>query len=351
MSIEKKLFGKMPDGAEIDLVTLKNEHNVSAEIMNYGCRVVRLWVPDKNGKIEDVILGHDTLEEYLSYTNYQGAVVGRYGNRIANGKFAIDGVSYQLTINEGKNQLHGGDGYSQKVWKIENIRDGKEPSVTFTYKSMDGEEGFPGELNVSVTYTITENNALNIDYKAVGNKKTVVNLTNHTFFNIGGYENGDILNQELTINADHYTPTEKDLIPTGEILPVAGTAIDFTKAKAVGKDIGATEILMDMIQGYDHNFVLNRKGNGLEKAAEVYDPKSGRLMEVYTDLPGIQLYTANSFPEGLKGKNGVLMKSHCALCLETQYYPDSPNHANFPSCILNPGDTYHHVTEYRFSVK
>ncbi len=352
MSIERKPFGSVSGGGTAELITLKNAAGSTLSVTTYGGRIVNLIVPDKNGHFTDVVLGHDSAEEYSAYTNYQGALVGRYGNRIANAQFPLDGKTVQLIANEGVNQLHGGpNGYSMLLWNVDSVTDGDNPSLCLSLTAPDGEGGFPGTLNVHVTYTLTKDNAVSIDYKAISDKKTVVNLTNHSFFNLRGYDGGDIGSTVLQINADRYTATDESLIPTGELAPVAGTPLDFTKGKPIGQDINSTACLMDSIHGFDHNFVISRKGDGMEKIAEAYEPENGLVMEIFTDLPGVQLYTANSFPEGLKGKNGVTMLAHHAFCLETQCFPDTPNHPSFPSCIVDAGEEYHTTTIYKFSVR
>lgn len=352
MSIERKPFGSTVDGKPAELITMKNASGCTLAVTTYGARIVSLLVPGRDGKFADVVLGHDSAEEYSAYRNFQGALVGRYGNRIANSQFPLDGEIIKLIPSEGVNQLHGGpNGYSMQIWTVDSVSDGDSPSMCLSLTAPDGEGGFPGTLQVKVTYTLTKDNALEIDYKAVSDKKTIVNLTNHSFFNLRGYDGGDICDTVLQINADRYTVTDISLIPTGEFAPVAGTPLDFTKGKPIGQDIDATACLMDSIHGFDHNFVISRKGDGVEKIAEAYEPESGRVMEVLTDLPGVQLFTANSFPEGLKGKNGTAMLPHHAFCLETQYFPDTPNHPNFPSCVVEAGQEYHTTTIYRFSVR
>ena len=336
MSIEKTGYGITPGGEKVEQVTLKSKTGLELNAITYGCRVTNLLVPDKNGNLGDVVMGYDNLDGYTATRNFHGAAVGRYANRIGGAAFTLDGVRYSLTVNEHKNQLHGGKGFAEKVWKIENTSGGDYPSVTFSYFSADGEEGYPGGMKVFITYSLTEKNEWKIEYRATSDKKTVVNLTNHAFFNISGYDSGDILDQTLQINAKSYTPTDSELIPTGELLPVKGTPLDFTKAKRIGQDIHASGASVESIGGYDHNFVLDGYGEGVRKAAEVYDPKSGRVMEVYTDLPGVQLYTSNTADEKTVGKNSAKFIRHFALCLETQFFPDSPNHPNLPAQCWKP---------------
>ena len=351
MSTEQKRFGVMPDGTEITMVTLENQAGMRLDAITYGCRAVNLLVPGRDGKMGDVMMGFGSLEEYLATTQYQGATVGRYANRIGGASFPLDGVSYRLPANEGKNQLHGGNGFAGRVWKLAELQDGESPRAVFSYHSADGEEGFPGALDVTVTYTVTKDNVWEISYEAVCDKKTVVNLTNHSFFNLCGYPCGNVLAHELTVHASRYTPTDAELIPTGEVLPVAGTPLDFTAGKAIGRDIHGTGARVEKIGGYDHNFVLDHAPGVLSLAAEVYEPASGRTMEVWTDLPGVQLYTANKGDPALPGKGGCKLEPYYALCLETQFFPDSPNKPDFPSTVLAPGQTFRSVTRYCFGVK
>ncbi len=350
MSIEKKLFGTMKDGTSVDIYTLQNTSGMKAEIIPYGCRIVRLWAPDKNGKFADMILGHDDLASYCVIGDCHGAAIGRYANRIAGAQMEINGINYKLAPSEGANQLHGGrEGFHYKLWNVKETADSDAPSITFEYVSKDGEEGFPGNLTAKVTYTITDDNALLIDYYAVTDKETAVNLTNHSYFNIGGDPCKDVLSQVLQINADSYTAANDELIPTGEFTSVAGTPFDFTEPKTIGQDIAADDRLLKICNGYDHNFVLN--GTGMKKAAELFDEPSGRVMEVFTDLPGIQLYTANSFGADAKTKGGVKMEPHHAVCLETQFFPDSVHHPEFPFSFLKPNEEFESTTIYKFSVR
>lgn len=350
MSIQKNLFGTMITGTPINIYTLQNAVGMKAEIIPYGCRIVRLWAPDKSGNVSDVILGHDNLESYCVPGDFHGAVVGRYANRIGGAKLEINGTTYNLTVNEGKNSLHGGKvGFHQKLWNVTNVADGDTPSITFQYVSKDGEEGFPGKLSVEITYTVTADNALNIEYKAKTDKETAVNLTNHSFFNISGDASNDVLSQFLQINAKYYTDVDDRLIPTGKFVSVTGTPLDFTVPKTIGQDIDKDDRLLKLCNGYDHNYVLN--GSGMKKAAELYDPQSGRVMEAFTDLPGMQLYTANGFNADAINKNGVKMQAHHAVCLETQFFPDSVNQPKFPFSFLKPCETFKTTTIYKFSVR
>ncbi len=343
--IDKMNFGKTPDGTPVELYVLKNGA-LMVKVMTYGAIVTEIIAPDRDGKEGDVVLGFDNLEGYLGGHPYFGAAVGRFANRIAGAKFSLDGKDYTLAVNNGPNSLHGGTkGFDKVVWKAEEVP-GPDPAVRFTYHSPDGEEGYPGNLDVAVTYTVTKANELRIDYKATTDKATPVNLTNHSYFNLGGPASGTILDHELTLAADKYTPANETLVPTGELAPVAGTPLDFTKATPIGrriKDIKAEPV------GYDHNFVLRGDGSKPAFAARVRDPKSGRVLEVFTTEPGIQFYTGNFLDGSNKGKGGVAYKQHGAFCLEAQHFPDSVNQPNFPSTILRPGQVYTQTTVYRFS--
>ena len=337
-------FGQLPDGTAVDLYTLVNVHGVVAKVTNYGTIITELQVPDRGGKSGDVVLGFDNLEQYLQGHPYLGCTVGRVANRIAKGRFTLDGKTYGLAVNNGPDHLHGGlKGFDKIVWKA-----APKPgaAVEFTYTSPDGEEGYPGTLAVAVTMTLTDANELRLEYRATTDKPTPVNLTNHSYFNLLG--EGDVLDHELLIAADYYTPSDSTSIPTGEIKPVKGTPMDFTRPQAVGARFSQ---LQTIPVGYDHNYVLNSGGKALALAARVYDAKSGRLMEVHTTEPGVQLYTANYFDGSLTGKRGVIYKQHAGLCLETQHYPDSVNQPGFPSIILRPGQTYRQTTLFKFSAQ
>lgn len=342
-AVQKASFGKLSDGTPVDIYTLTNANGFIAKVTNYGTIITELHVPDRKGKMGDVVLGFDNLEQYLKGHPYFGCTVGRFANRIAKGQFSLDGKTYKLAVNNGPNHLHGGlKGFDKVVWKAE-LQSG---AVKFTYASRDGEEGYPGKLDVTVVMTLTDTSELRIDYTATADKATPVNLTNHSYFNLAG--SGDILNHELMLAADHFTRTDADLIPTGEIKPVKSTAMDFTTAKPIGSrilDIGNKEA------GYDHNYVLNSGGKSLSLAARVYEPKSGRVLEVHTTQPGIQLYTANYLDSSLKGKSGVIYARQHAFCLETQHFPDSVNQPKFPSTILRPGQTYRQTTVHKFSTE
>lgn len=351
MSIEMSEFGKLSDGTAVDCYTLKNNNGMTAEFLTYGCRIAKLCVPDRNGKIENVVLGHDTLAEYEAQGNVLGALVGRYANRIGGAQFTIDGKTYSVTKNEGNNSLHSAPGgYQDKVWHVKcSNHDDDAPSITFAYHSPDGECGFPGNVDVEVTYTLSTDNALIIEYRGKTDAETPFNLTNHSYFNITGNAAKDILSVEMQVNADSITETDNGLIPTGKLLPVDGTPFDFRKPKTIGQDIRAQEHSLKQCGGYDHNFVLGASSE-VRKAAELYDSASGRRMLVFTDLPGIQVYTSNSFREGMKGNGGVPLKSHHAVCMETQFYPDSVNHPEFPYENLKPGKPFHSTTIYKFVV-
>jgi aldose 1-epimerase len=343
-------FGKATDGTEIQLFTLTNASGLKATISTYGGTLTSLLVPDKDGKLSDVILGFDNVGGYLSpefkkSNPYFGALIGRYGNRIKGGQFSLDGQAYTLAKNNGPNSLHGGNqGFNQKVWTAKPGTSADGQTLTLTYLSKDGEEGYPGNLTVTVVYTLTAANALKIDYTATTDKATPVNLTNHAYFNLALGQSKDVLAHQVTIPADRYTVVDATLIPTGELKPVKGTPFDFTTPHAIGERIAQVP------GGYDHNWVLNQ-ATGQHSAATVYEPTTGRTMEVTTDEPGVQFYTGNFLDGSLKGKNGVVYGKHAGFCLETQHFPDSPNQPKFPSTILKPGQTYHTTTSYTFGVR
>jgi aldose 1-epimerase len=339
--VQKSSFGKLPDGTAVDLYALANANGLIAKVTNYGAIITELHVPDRRGEFRDVVLGFDNLPQYLKKHPYFGATVGRFANRIAKGRFTLDGQTYTLATNNGPNHLHGGlKGFDKVVWQAEPQT---SAAVKFTYTSPDGEEGYPGTLAVAVTMTLTDANELRLDYTATTDKATPVNLTNHSYFNLAGQ--GDVLSHELMLAADHYTPVDSALIPTGEIKPVKGTPMDFTRPQPIGARFAQ---LHTQPVGYDHNYVLNAGGKALALAARVYEPGSGRIMEVQTTQPGVQLYTANFLDGSLTGKRGVVYRQYSAFCLETQHFPDSVNQPKFPSVILRPGQTYHHTTIYKF---
>lgn len=348
MSITKKPFGKTVDGKAADIFTLENSKKAAVEITNYGATIVSIKVPDKNGKVDDVVLGYDTLSEYLKQDMHVGATIGRHANRIEGSVIEINGFEYKLTKNEGENQLHGGiNGFDRCLWNAE-IKD--ENTLELTYFSKDLEEGFPGNLNVKVTFTLTEDNELVIGYYGNSDKDTVVNLTNHSYFNLQGQGSGDILKHQLYINADSFTVNDSHSLPTGEIRKVFDTPMDFTKMKEVGQDINVDYAQLDYGKGYDHNYVINDYDKSLKKAAEVYEKTSGRVLEVLTTMPGIQLYTGNYIPKS-SGMHNAKYDARCALCLETQYFPNSLKHKNFPSPILKANEEYKHITVFKFSVR
>lgn len=351
VSISKKPFGTTKDGKSVELYTLRNANGLSTGIMTYGGTVVSLHVPDKAGQLGDIVLGFDTLAEYEEKSPYFGCITGRYANRIAKGKFTLEGEQYTLAVNNDVNHLHGGlKGFDKQVWKASAKDTADGPAVTFTHTSPDGDEGYPGALSMEVTYTLTNDNALRIDYKATTDKVTVLNLTNHSYFNLAGHGNGTILDHFLTLAADKFTPTDATAIPNGELASVEGTPLDFRSPTRIGKRIAASHIQLKYGSGYDHNFVVNGKAGTLRRTAVVHDASSGRVMEISTTQPGVQLYTGN-FLDGLTGKDGKTYVHRGALCLETQHYPDSPNQKTFPSTVLRPGDTYSHTTVHKFSTR
>ncbi len=340
----KKPFGTTEGGEQVDLFTIENSSGTAVDIITYGATVNSIFTADRNGDKADIIMGFDTIEGHEKLSNYQGMTVGRYANRIADGKFTIDGTEYDLVRNEkGITCLHGGGELSHAVWKAIIVDDS---SVEMTYTSPDGAMGFPGKVDFKVTFTLYEDNSFKIDYFAVSDKKTVINMTNHAYFNLAG--KGDILGHELMINADCFTPTDAASIPTGELRSVEGTAFDFRKPKPIGRDIGENDEQLIQCKGYDHNFCLNESDG---PAAVAYDPQSGRVMEVFTDLPGVQLYCANFLDGTRAGKNGVPLIKHCGFCLETQFYPNTPNMPDFPQCTYDAGEKYESSTVFRFSVK
>jgi aldose 1-epimerase len=343
-------FGKMPDGETVNLYTLTNRSGMRVAITNYGGRIVSIIVPDRKGQMADVALGFDNFDGYLATNPFFGALVGRYANRIGGAKFTLDGKEYHLAANDGPNSLHGGlKGFDKQVWKAREIP-GQHPGLELTYLSKAGEENYPGNLSVKVVYTLTGNNGLQIDYSATTDKDTVLNLTNHSYFNLAGQGNGDILKQEMMINADSFTPIDATLIPTGEIRKVEGTPLDFRKSTPIGERIDADDEQLKFGKGYDHNFVLNRTGNGLTLAARATDRESGRVLEVLTTQPGIQFYTGNFLDGTVHGTGGKVYERRSAFCLETQHFPDTPNKPSFPSAELKPGQTYHETTVFKFSI-
>lgn len=344
--IEQKIFGRLADGTEVRIYTLKNSQGAFARVTEYGATLTELWVPDRDGKLGNVVLGFDSLEQYLNGPAFFGSTVGRVANRIARGKFVLEGKEYVLATNRPPNHLHGGfKGFDKRVWKLSGLRaTDSEAAVEFSYISADGEEGYPGTLRVNVVYTLTAANELRIDYHASTDKATPVNLTNHSFFNLAG--GGSVLDHLLRLNATRYTPADATLIPTGEIAPVRGTGLDFTRSRRMGERI---EEFRSYANGYDHNFVLNRRGPGLALCARVEEPKSGRVMEVWTTEPGVQFFTGNRLDGRFTGIGGVTYNQHGGFCLEPQHFPDSINKPNFPSVVLRPGDTFESSTAYQFT--
>jgi len=341
-------------GKPVEMVTLKNKNGMEIQAINYGAIIMSLKVPDRTGKLADVVLGFDEPSRYFGEPQppFFGAIVGRYGNRIANGQFVLNGKTYPLVKNNGPNHLHGGTrGFDKFIWDLTTKDTPQGSTAIFSRTSPDGEEGYPGNLAVRIAYTLTDSNQLIVNYHATTDKPTPINLTQHSYFNLAGEGSGDILAHELMINADRYTPVDDTLIPTGELAPVAGTPFDFRKPTAVGARIDQDNDQLKKGKGYDHNFVLNRKGAGPELAARVTDPRSGRTMEVSTTEPGVQFYTGNFLDGTLKGKSGHPYAQRAALCLETQHFPDSPNKKNFPTTILEPGKTYDSTTIFTFSAK
>lgn len=344
VSIQEEEFGTLDDGREVSLFTLSNADGMEVEIISYGGIITAVRAPDREENVENVVLGFDSLDKYLEGTPYFGAIIGRYANRIAEGTFTLDGTAYVLATNDGDHHLHGGErGFDKVLWDARTPGDG---SLRLSYLSEDGEEGYPGNLEVSVIYRLTGNNELRIDYEGTTDRATPVNLTNHSYFNLAGRPDSTILDHRLKINADRYTPVNDELIPTGEIASVEGTPFDFTDFHRIGARIGQVE------GGYDHNWVLNRPGeDSLFRAATLYHPDSGREMTVLTTEPGLQFYSGNFLDGSLRGPDGTPFVRHAALCLETQHFPNSPNEPDFPSTILEPGETYRSTTVYRFSTR
>ena len=346
--IRVESFGRTPDGREVTLYALTNANGLRARVIDYGAILVSLGVPDRKGKLADIALGFDDLDSYVRRNHLFGATVGRYANRIENASFTLDGIEYKLTANAGKNHIHGGGNkrFDKVVWKGRPSQNEEGVCVQFTHLSKDGEEGFPGNLDCIVTYILTNKNELRISYKATTDKPTIVNLTNHSYFNLAGAGNGDVRGHEIMINAGLYTPAGEGLIPTGEVHSVKNMPLDFTEPKTIGSRIDQ----LTETRGYDHNYVLNKPNGPLDLASRVYEPVSGRVMEVYTTEPGMQFYTANGM-RGIKGKDGKVYQRHYGFCLETQHFPDSPNKPHFPSTVLRPDGEYNTVTIFKFSTK
>lgn len=347
-----QLFGTAPDGNQVYLYTLTNPSGMTVKIISYGARITAISVPDRNKHFADVVLGFPNLKGYVGDNDpFFGATIGRYANRIADGMFHLDGKTYHIPINDGPNALHGGPkGFDKRVWKGKTLKTPQGYAAELTYFSPNGQEGFPGNLHITVRYTLENHDALRIDYTATTDQDTVVNFTNHSYFNLSGAGSGNILNEKLMIDADHYTPINKTLIPTGQIAPVAGTPLDFRKLTTVGSRIHDNFQQLKYAGGYDFNYVLNHPGDLSVVAAKVVDPVSGRVLDAYTTEPGIQFYSGNQITKPIYGVGGVYHK-YAALTLETQHFPDSPNHSNFPSTVLHPGQTFHSTTIYRFSTQ
>ena len=347
--IKEEAFRGLHKGKKTSLYTLKNNNGLIAQVTNYGAILVSIFVPDRQGNLADILQGYDTIDEYINGNSpYMGAVCGRCANRIARGKFTLLGKEYTLAVNNGPNHLHGGImGFSKVVWDVTDV---SESGVKMEYFSVDGEEGYPGNLSVSVKYTLTDANELKINYFATTSKTTVVNLAGHSYFNLSGEGSGSIYDHELMINGAFFTPTDETNIPTGEILSVKGTPMDFTRPKKIGSEIDKADEQLKFGAGYDHNFVLSNRPGRIGLAAEAYDPLSGRILEVYTSQPGVQFYTAN-WIDGEKGKGGKKYGRRWAFCLETQSFPDAINVPHFPSTVLNPGDEYKHICIYKFSIR
>ena len=343
-------FGTTKGEQAVEIYTLKNRRGAEARVMTYGATLVSLSVPDRAGRLEDVVLGFDRLETYEADTHYIGQIIGRYANRIAGGRFTLGGVEYKLAVNNGDNHLHGGlRGFDKVVWTAHTLGVRNGSAIEMTYLSRDGEEGYPGNLSVRVVYTLTDANELKIDYSATSDKDTVVNLTNHSYFNLAGHGKGNILGHRLTINADRFTPTDAGSIPTGELRAVRGTPFDFTRPVAIGARIEQADEQLKYGSGYDHNFVLSGRAGTLRLAARVAEPTSGRVLEVWTTEPGVQLYTGNFLEGTADGKGGRPYRRRYGFCLETQHFPDSPNRPDFPSTVLRRGGRFRSTTVYKFS--
>jgi aldose 1-epimerase len=349
--VMRSAFGRLPDCRSVALFTLTNAHGIEVRAMTYGGIIVSLRVPDRAGRLDDVVLGHDDLAGYRTASPYFGALIGRYANRIAGGRLTLDGRTHQLTINDPPHHLHGGArGFDKVLWEADETPAADGASVTFRYTSPSGEEGYPGTLRVAVTYTLTDDDALSFEYTATTDEPTVVNLTQHSYFNLAGAGRGDILGHELTIHADRFTPVDATLIPTGDLAPVAGTPFDFREPSAIGSRIDHDDEQLARGRGYDHNFVLRRRGPGLVHAARLVEPANGRRLDVHTTEPGLQLYSGNKLDGRIRGKDGSVYPARSGLSLETQHFPDSPNHPGFPSAILRPGQEYRSTTVLEFGV-
>jgi aldose 1-epimerase len=352
MSIHNSFFGNMPGGKTAELFSLTNRHGMTVKITNYGGIITSIIIPDKAGKMSDVALGFDQFDGYLQQPPYLGAIIGRYGNRIARGKFSLDGAEYTLAANNGLNHLHGGIiGFDKVLWRASELHEKEKIGLQLQYLSKDGEEGYPGNLTVSVTYWLSDANEILIDYMATTDKKTIINLTNHSYFNLKDGGETPITGHRLLINANAFTPIDSTLIPTGEIRPVQGSPFDFTSGRLVGEYINAADEQIRFGQGYDHNFVLNNWNGQLRQVAEVFEEQTGRVLQVFTTEPGLQFYSGNFLDGSITGKNGIVYQKRHGFCLETQHFPDSPNKPHFPTAVLQPGETYRSSTIYKFSVR
>jgi aldose 1-epimerase len=351
-SVTSASFGKLADSTDVSLFTLTNAQGMTMKVMNYGGTITSLTAPDKDGTFEDVVLGYDSLAGYLKNSPYFGALIGRYGNRIGKGKFSLEGKNYQLPLNNDVNSLHGGaNGFDKRFWNIEEYPVDNGAAIKLTYTSKDMEEGYPGNLNAQVIYHLTDNNELKLFYEATTDKTTVINLTQHTYFNLSGNTKSDILQHELFLDADQFVPVDKTLIPTGELKAVSETPFDFKTPTAIGSRIDKKDQQLEFGLGYDHCWVLNTKGDTSKVAATLHDPTSGRVMSVYSSEPGIQFYSGNFLNGSITGKLGIVYQQRYGVCLETEHFPDSPNKKNFPSVVLKPGETYRTQTIYSFSTK
>jgi aldose 1-epimerase len=349
--VEKSSFGKLADGTAVDLYKLTNQNGVELQIITYGGSIVSLKTPDRNGNFADIVLGYDEPQNYVDDTSYLGALIGRYANRIANGRFKLGGVEYKLAQNNGVNSLHGGPtGFHKRIWQAREVNRPNAAALEVSYKSKDGEEGFPGNLAVTTTFVLSNTNELRIEYSATTDKTTVVNLTEHAYFNLAGPGEGTILDHVLRINANRFTPVDENLIPTGELKSVKGTPLDFNKATVIGSRINQNDEQLIRGKGYDHNYVLNKVGKQLSLAAEVYEPVSGRTLQMWTTEPGVQFYSGN-FLDNVRGKGSKVYQQRGGFCLEAQHFPDSPNKPAFPSTALRPNQRYSQTTVYKFSVR
>jgi aldose 1-epimerase len=349
--IEKRSFGQLSDGASVDIYTLTNRNGLQVRITNYGGAVVSLKTPDARGRLADIVLGYDGPGGYVADTSYFGVLIGRYANRIAGGKFKLNGIDYQLAQNNGVNHLHGGvRGFNKVIWQARESKRYDGVALELSYLSKDLEEGYPGNLMLSATYVLSDANELRIEYAATTDKETIVNFTHHSYFNLAGAGSGDILSHRVTLNADRFTPVNETLIPTGELATVQGTPFDFHSPTAIGSRIDQADEQLRLGKGYDHNFVLNKIGDELSLAARVYEPAYGRTLEVWTTEPGMQFYTGN-FLDGVRGKAGKVYNRRGGFCLEAQHFPDSPNQPRFPSTVLKPGERYTQTTVYKFGVR